>query len=122
MKLDLPETLYWSDEALHLLDQRILPHKIEYLTMQRIEDTWEAIKTLAVRGAPAIGVAAAYGLAQAMQGVQAAQFSETLRQNADYLKSARPTAVNLAWAVDRLVSLGTDAAADLLAEAKKIHA
>ncbi|MEM7096685.1 MAG: S-methyl-5-thioribose-1-phosphate isomerase [Pseudomonadota bacterium] len=123
MKLDLPETLYWSDNALYLLDQRLLPHKIQYLEMKKIQDTWDAIKTLAVRGAPAIGVAAAYGLAQSMQGVAPDQFDETLQANGAYLKSARPTAVNLAWAVDRLVANASSDAGfgGLLEDAQSIH-
>ena len=126
MQLDLPETLYWQDERLHLLDQRKLPHVIQYIEVERLQDTWDAIKTLAVRGAPAIGVAAAYGLAQSMQdqhGVPAETFVQLLRDNASYLKSARPTAVNLAWAVDRLVAAGekTPRYETLLAAAQTIH-
>ena len=123
-QLSLPETLMWEDEQLHLLDQRILPGKIEYLTMHSLEDVWQAIKTLTVRGAPAIGIAAAYGLVQSMLSVRSADFGDVLEQNAAYLKSARPTAVNLAWAVDRLVKYYQDHNSDaqgLLTQAKQIH-
>lgn len=102
----LPQTLLWSDGVLSVLDQRALPKKIEYLRLLRIEDAHFAIKTLAVRGAPAIGVAAAYALAQSMQDSKLVEqeFHQQLFTNADYLKSARPTAVNLAWAIDRMVA------------------
>ena len=98
----LPETIRWEDGNLYLLDQRQLPNSVEYLHIQNAEDAWHAIKTLAVRGAPAIGIAAAYGLAVAMRDVSGDQFVEQLKRQTEYLKSARPTAVNLAWAVDRL--------------------
>jgi methylthioribose-1-phosphate isomerase len=102
----LPQTLIWSDDVLSVLDQRALPKKIEYLHLLHIEDAHFAIKTLAVRGAPAIGVAAAYALAQSMQDskLQDQEFHQQLMANATYLKSARPTAVNLAWAIDRVVA------------------
>ena len=122
MQLTIPETLKWQNNQLHLLDQRILPHKIEYLEIQNIEEAWHAINTLAVRGAPAIGVAAGFALAQAMLG-ESSPNAETLNKHGDYLKSSRPTAVNLAWAVDRLVKRWhaeptTDA---LVAEATAIY-
>ena len=98
----LPETIRWEDGNLYLLDQRQLPNSVEYLHIENAEDAWHAIKTLAVRGAPAIGIAAAYGLAVAMRDVSGNQFVEQLQRQTEYLKSARPTAVNLAWAVDRL--------------------
>ena len=98
----LPETIRWEDGNLYLLDQRQIPNSVEYLHIENAEDAWHAIKTLAVRGAPAIGIAAAYGLAVAMRDVSGDQFVEQLKRQTEYLKSARPTAVNLAWAVDRL--------------------
>ena len=103
MQLTLPETLKWEKQTLYLLDQRVLPQHIEYLEIQRIEDAWHAINTLAVRGAPAIGVAAGFALAQAMLA-EAEPDEARLNGHAEYLKSSRPTAVNLAWAVDRLVN------------------
>lgn len=128
MNPDLPETLRWENEHLVLLDQRKLPHQIEYLTIKTLEEAWQAIQTLTVRGAPAIGVAAAYALAQSMRNVpggQTHQFQQQLSKNAQYLKSARPTAVNLAWAVDRLCAVACDDQVNyrsLLDEAQLIHA
>ncbi len=101
-----PETLRWEDDELYLLDQRRLPHEVAYLHIKDLAAAWEAIHTLTVRGAPAIGIAAAYALARSMRDVESGNFGETLAANAEYLKSARPTAVNLAWAVDKLVGLG----------------
>jgi len=100
-----PLSITWQDGQLQLLDQRLLPHTVSYLDIENAEQAWEAINTLAVRGAPAIGIAAAYGLVVAMDGVDeadSAHFRAELKRNGDYLVSSRPTAVNLAWAVHRL--------------------
>ncbi|MEE4276884.1 MAG: S-methyl-5-thioribose-1-phosphate isomerase [Halieaceae bacterium] len=124
--LQLPDTLRWDGERLTILDQRLLPARCEYLVLESLDDAWQAIHTLAVRGAPAIGIAAAYALAQSMLGHDgsAAEFTAQLQRNAARLKAARPTAVNLAWAVDRLVDAYGDSAdpARLEAEATRIHA
>ncbi len=124
MNISLPETLTWQNEHLRLLDQRQLPQETVYLDINTLDDAWHAIQTLTVRGAPAIGVAAAYALAESMRDVPADNFISQLKDNAEYLKSARPTAVNLAWATDRLVALGTDkpSYAALIEEAEHIHA
>jgi methylthioribose-1-phosphate isomerase len=107
-----PPTLQWIgsiDGHLQILDQRKLPTITELVTIQNTEELWNAIKTLAVRGAPAIGVAAAYGMVLAARTVPPSSQSniliDVLETTADYLKSARPTAVNLAWAVDRMLSV-----------------
>jgi methylthioribose-1-phosphate isomerase len=97
----------WRDGVLELLDQRRLPAEEAWLRCSSAEEVAEAIRTLAVRGAPAIGIAAAYGLALA-DGAEAA---------ARLLADTRPTAVNLRWAIDRV-----RAAADPLEEARAIHA
>jgi len=125
-ELRVPDTLRWDSGRLQLLDQRQLPQRICYLDIETLEDAWKAISTLAVRGAPAIGIAAAYALAQSMLSPEhaSAGFSERLRANGDYLKSARPTAVNLAWAVDRLLDAFARSGdpACLEREARRIHA
>jgi len=91
---------------LELIDQRRLPGKFVKLRCCEVEQLCEAIKTLAVRGAPAIGVAAAYGLVLAMQKLDAAadlqQGLATLAKARDYLAATRPTAVNLFWALTRI--------------------
>ena len=119
-----PAAIRFEDDELFLLDQRLLPHRVEYLNPQTAADIWNAIASLAVRGAPAIGVAAAYGLARVMRNVGPDEFDNALQANGEYLKSARPTAVNLAWAVDQLVAHGTQdpSYAALKQAAQRIHA
>lgn len=107
-----PPTITWIGPAeghLQILDQRALPTRTDILVLRTPQDAWHAIKTLAVRGAPAIGVAAAYGMVLAAQQVPASGTSADLLEHLDgqgaYLKSSRPTAVNLAWAVDRMLAV-----------------
>src|SRR6266702_4540780 len=88
-----------AGDRVRLLDQRRLPAAEEWLELTTAEEVADAIRTLAVRGAPAIGVAAAYGVAvEARRGAS----PERLRAAAALIASARPTAVNLAWAVARM--------------------
>jgi methylthioribose-1-phosphate isomerase len=103
-----------------MIDQTRLPHEAVELVCADVEQVRDAIVRLAVRGAPAIGVAAAYGLVLAAQAAPRAD-GGALGRAAERLKSARPTAVNLAWAVDRCVAAARDAAS-LLVEVKRIHA
>jgi methylthioribose-1-phosphate isomerase len=102
----MSEPLRWDGEALLVLDQRRLPAAEAWLRCESPEEVAEAIRTLAVRGAPAIGLAAAYGMALAGDRETAAEL----------LRSARPTAVNLAWAVEQ--SLAAD---EPLALARRLH-
>lgn len=91
--------------VLVILDQTRLPNREVYLALKTAEEIWEAIYLLKVRGAPAIGVAAAYGIAVCMQGVQAVGFDDfygEFTRVKDYLASARPTAVNLFMALERM--------------------
>jgi methylthioribose-1-phosphate isomerase len=90
---------------LQLLDQTLLPVECRDLRCSTVETVWEAIKSLRVRGAPAIGVAAAYGVVVGCQSVRQAsrdEFDGRLKQVLDYLAGSRPTAVNLFWALDRM--------------------
>ena len=103
------ETLEWIggiDGYLEMIDQRKLPAEFVKLHCKTVEQVWDTIKTLAVRGAPAIGVAAGYGLCVAMQAVindsDLPAARKHLRKVSDYLASSRPTAVNLFWAIDRM--------------------
>ncbi|MCP4580056.1 MAG: S-methyl-5-thioribose-1-phosphate isomerase [candidate division Zixibacteria bacterium] len=93
------KTLEWHSNHLKLIDQTLLPDKLEYIECRETNDFVQAIKKLVVRGAPAIGCTAAYGIALA------AKKGENLEQTANVLKNARPTAVNLAWAVERMMKL-----------------
>ena len=126
-----PEPIRWRDRRLELLDQTQLPERAVYEPQTSLESVYGAIRRLKVRGAPAIGIAAAYGLVVAMQPYRAAtaeDFMRALARSADRLRSARPTAVNLGWAVDRIVAAaqpsGDGAARYALieAEAEAIHA
>ena len=94
----LPPSLRWTGEQLELLDQRRLPHDVAILPLRHWRDVAEAIATMAVRGAPAIGVAAAWGV------VMAARAGDDLEEAIAVLRASRPTAVNLGWALDRMRS------------------
>lgn len=96
---DSMRTIRWSgdvDGHLVLLDQTRLPTEIVYLDCRTAEDVWQAIRRLVVRGAPAIGIAAAYGVCVGVQK------GRTIDEVCDYLATSRPTAVNLFWALDRM--------------------
>lgn len=99
----------YSDGKMLILDQTRLPGEEIYIEMQTKEDVFEAIYKLRVRGAPAIGVAAAYGLFVAVRDIpetaDMAMFRERLHGAKEYLAGARPTAVNLAWALNRMYDL-----------------
>jgi len=129
------QSVRWAETHLDLLDQRLLPEEIVMLPLTTVEQVWEAIRHLAVRGAPAIGIAAAYGVAIAGRAlkteVPAAWLQEVIKA-AEYLATSRPTAVNLFWALDRMKRCAETAATDnstledrnaaLLHEAHRIQA
>lgn len=104
--LSLDSVVLSQDEKeLVILDQTLLPNEVKFLRLHKAEDIWEAIYTLRVRGAPAIGVAAAYGvwlLADQEDTGDMALFCQRFQAHKDYLNSARPTAVNLSWALNRM--------------------
>ncbi|MBV8517916.1 MAG: S-methyl-5-thioribose-1-phosphate isomerase [Acidobacteria bacterium] len=106
--------LRWEGGVLFLLDQRLLPREEIWVACRTANEVAASIATMVVRGAPAIGVAAAYGMALA------AERGDDLDDAASTLKRARPTAVNLAWAVDRMLR-ASRAGADLTREAELIH-
>ncbi len=99
-------TVFWEDDQLKMIDQRILPGRFEVVSFRDHASVARAIKDMVVRGAPAIGAAAAFGLALAAYESTAASSTELfdyLQAASETLKAARPTAVNLAWAVDRVL-------------------
>ncbi len=121
-----------SDDRVFLLEQRELPERERYLTLADAAGIAEAIRTMAVRGAPAIGIAAAYGMAlaaRAARGEGATGYLAAMRAAAEHLASARPTAVNLGWAVRRMLAealqhagrRGEERARELAALAREIH-
>ena len=105
------EPIRFLGDRLQLLDQRKLPREVIWVDCHDAHEVAVAIRDMIVRGAPAIGVAAAYGVALA------AQRGDDVRAAAAELRAARPTAVNLAWAVDRMLN----ANGDLVAEARRMH-
>lgn len=127
-------SLMWEDGALLMLDQRLLPEQTVYLRLTTPEEVWEGIRELKVRGAPAIGISAAYGVVLGVTGVQgdAKAVAAEAVKHAEYLATSRPTAVNLFWALDRMKANANDlaeagataaeAVSALLEEAKRIHA
>jgi methylthioribose-1-phosphate isomerase len=102
----IPRSIEWIggvDGFLRLLDQTQLPATTAYRDCCTLDDVWEAIRVLRVRGAPAIGVAAAYGVIVGLQGRAAkANLAETFADVSGFLRTSRPTAVNLFWALDRM--------------------
>lgn len=131
-----PETLQWIgdvDGHLNLIDQTKLPVELKVIGCHDVETVWEAIKQLRVRGAPAIGIAAAYGVCVGIQTAAAhdvATLMDRLCEVCDYLATSRPTAVNLFWALDRMRKLAAERQESssfaelksiLLDEARTIH-
>jgi methylthioribose-1-phosphate isomerase len=94
--------IVWTGDELHLLDQRLLPGEVRWVRCNDAPSVAEAIRSMVVRGAPAIGVCAAFGFALA------ARRGDGLDEAADTLLQARPTAVNLRWAIERMRRAGTD--------------
>jgi methylthioribose-1-phosphate isomerase len=103
-----PVTIDWVggvDGFVRLIDQTLLPTQLEYRDCRTVEEVWEAIRSLRVRGAPAIGIAAALGLVVGVQSCRdrsRGAYRQRLREVADYLRTSRPTAVNLFWALERM--------------------
>src|SRR2546423_7903284 len=127
------KTVEWTDEGVRMIDQRLLPTEEKYLTLRSCEEVADAIRQMAVRGAPAIGVSAAMGIALgSMQsvGTSVADLEEDFDYFCDVMSGTRPTAVNLFWAIERMrerfrraKAAGADAEAikgQLVEEAQKI--
>ncbi|MFH1279618.1 MAG: S-methyl-5-thioribose-1-phosphate isomerase [Candidatus Eisenbacteria bacterium] len=133
MTLNLPVTVAWTDGGVRVLDQTLLPGEVRYVTCRTVEEAEEAIRSLRIRGAPAIGVMAGFTLALALRiespGDRAA-FLETVERYRRRIAEARPTAVNLEWALKRVTGVvtssdlesPTDLFALLLGEAERIAA
>jgi methylthioribose-1-phosphate isomerase len=102
------ETLRWRNNQLEMIDQRCLPAVIQYLSYSDAQTVAEGIQKMVVRGAPAIGVAAAYGVALEAQksvSLNRADFNKRMAQSFEVLAASRPTAVNLFWALNRMRDL-----------------
>jgi len=126
------ETLRWCNNKLEMIDQRVLPDRFEYVSFDSAAAVADGIRDMVVRGAPAIGCAAAYGIAleaQRLQGLAQNDFASGLEKSFSELAHSRPTAVNLFWALQRMRGVWNTAkqrhpaeiAQKLLDEAKAIH-
>lgn len=124
-------TVFWADDVVRMIDQKRLPWALELIDLPNVEAVANAITDMTVRGAPAIGASAGFGLALAAKNSAAHDIPtllDELRYAAQLLKASRPTAVNLAWAVDRLMGIAEsgefnnpdDLREILLAEAQRI--
>jgi len=133
LQADTVQAIAWCDDHIRILDQTLLPAQEVYIESRDLETVADAIRRLAVRGAPAIGIAAAMALAFEARKVQAATIEEciaALLPVYELLRSTRPTAVNLQWALDRMMAKARAAGAAsvdglksiLVAEALAIHA
>jgi methylthioribose-1-phosphate isomerase len=127
-------TIEWKDDLVVMIDQRKLPASEVYVTCKTANDVAKAIKTMVIRGAPAIGVAAAMGIAVGMIRSRATgtkQFTTEFQKTCDLMAGTRPTAVNLFWAIERMKKAFAAAAQDgqsvdeikrcLVTEARAIH-
>jgi len=122
--------IVWAHDRLYLLDQRLLPNQEQFLELQTAQATAGAITDMVVRGAPAIGVTAAFGIVLAAREAfkeSPGSWKDSVQPLLQILRDSRPTAVNLFWAVDRVSALiaqlpeGEDPESRLLEEAKQIH-
>ncbi|PYE52586.1 methylthioribose-1-phosphate isomerase [Paenibacillus barcinonensis] len=103
-------SLNWKKDKLEMLDQRLLPETILMLKLYTPEEVWESIHSMKVRGAPAIGIAAAFGVvlgAKAYEGSKIEGWLEHVKSVCAHLATSRPTAVNLFWALDRMLQKAT---------------
>src|SRR5437588_10095662 len=99
------KTVEWTDEGVRMIDQRLLPTERQYLMLRSCEEVADAVRQMVVRGAPAIGVSAAMGIALgSMQsvGTTVTDVEEDFDYFCDIVAATRPTAVNLFWAIERM--------------------
>lgn len=98
-------TIQWEQNSVKIIDQTKLPHKLEFIYCGNVEELWEAIRNMSIRGAPALGVAGALGVVLSIYNSDAKsieKLEKEIKENIDYLKSSRPTAVNLSWALEKM--------------------
>ncbi len=116
------ETIKWEDCKLSIIDQTLLPQQYVVKDLDTVEEVWEAIKKLRVRGAPAIGVAAALGVVVGIKNIDSddrEKFVARFKHIVDYLASSRPTAVNLFWALNRMKKVVEDSDSAQVPELKE---
>ncbi|HCO29558.1 MAG TPA: S-methyl-5-thioribose-1-phosphate isomerase [Lachnospiraceae bacterium] len=116
------KTLEWKNKELILIDQTKLPNEVEFVTLNTLQGVFDSIKDMIVRGAPAIGVTAAYGVAIAANNIAidtVEEFKAELLKQCEYLETARPTAVNLSWAIHEMEKVVANYTGDSVEELKK---
>lgn len=116
-------TIEWENGRIKLIDQTLLPNEFKYIYCEDLPSIWEAIKSLRVRGAPAIGIAGALGAVLGIWHSSADTydvFSSELKDATDYLATSRPTAVNLFWALDRITHTAEENSKLSISEIKNI--
>ena len=109
------QTIRWDEGKLFIIDQPLLPTEFKEIELTSLEEVWHAIKILQVRGAPAIGVCAAFGVLVGIQEKAPANNTavvQAVHESADYLATSRPTAVNLFWALNRMTAVADAHAGD----------
>lgn len=123
------ETIQWTNDGVVMIDQTKLPHTVTFVTCKNYQEVAEAIRSMIIRGAPAIGVAAAMGVAIGFAQFDGKDFRGYLETVCDTLAKTRPTAVNLFWAIDRMKKLAlnlegkpvAELRAALIAEAQRVY-
>ena len=117
------KTVEWTKEGVRMLDQRLLPNEEKYVTLYSYDEVAEAIKNMVIRGAPAIGVAAAMGLALGANqsvGTSVADLDFDFKYMCDVMGATRPTAVNLFWAIERMRGVIEKAKAEKVREVEEV--
>lgn len=119
------KTIEWTENISRIIDQRLLPKELKLTDIESSKQMYDAIKDMAVRGAPAIGIAGAHGISLAAieiskKAKNKEDFLNALKKEAQFLKSSRPTAVNLAWAIDKQLELANNSGDDIVEITKKI--
>lgn len=112
------KTIEWVDNYSRMIDQTVIPYKFKHINIKTGQQMFDAIQTMVVRGAPAIGIAGAHGVALYAQALAKENLSKNifiskLFKNSEYLKNSRPTAVNLRWAVDKQLELAKNSESDV---------
>lgn len=111
------KTVQWVDNVCRMIDQTVIPYEFKYVDIKTGQEMFDAIHTMIVRGAPAIGIAGAHGVALYAQElkdiISREEFISKLIEKAEYLRSSRPTAVNLRWAVDKQIEIIRNSKSDI---------
>lgn len=121
-KNDLYQSIEWRDGSLYIIDQTKLPAEEIVIELETAEQVWDAIRQLKVRGAPAIGIAGAYGFYLGIRDFKGETLDSIMQEGrrlSDYLNSSRPTAVNLSWALNHILEILNDQKGSSIPELKK---